>query len=327
MTAPDWLYVFERPYPSANMVLISGPRPVLVDTGFGSDLAKTERLLQEAGMPPQSLHLIVNTHYHSDHVGGNSGLQQRYHLPIATHHWDALLVNQRDPEVCSAEWLDQPVEPYQVQQALTEGDVIDTGRVLLQVLHTPGHTLGHISLYAPDERVLICGDAVHRDDVAWIGIFREGAGALQRAMETLDRLARLPLAWACSGHGLAMEQPLVSIDAARRRYEKWAREPEKLGWHACKRIFAYALMMFHGMAAEEIAPYLLQCAWYLDYTRHVFKSDPQAFITPFLTEMVRSGAAGWHNGRLMALTPYTPFPPGWPSAPSRIKDWPPIIDQ
>ena len=322
MTTPNWLHFFERIYPSANMLLLTGKRPILIDTGFGSDISETERLLHETGVAPQSLSLIVNTHYHSDHVGGNSALQQRYGLHIAAHSWDAALVNQRDPEVCSAEWLDQPVEPYYVNQALHDGDEILTEYGVLQVLHTPGHTLGHIALYMPDEQLLICGDLVHRDDVAWLGIFREGAGALHRALESLERVARLPLRAAYSGHGPMMEQPLVSIDAARRRYEKWLQEPEKLGWHACKRIFAYALMMFNGMEREEITPYLLQRAWYLDYTRHVFKRDPQEFIGPFLAEMVRSHAAGWHGERLIALTPYTPFPPDWPSGIARVRDWP-----
>ncbi len=97
--SPDWLTFFKREYPSANMVLIRGRRPVLVDTGFGSGLPATEKLLREAGVPPEDLCLIVNTHYHSDHVGGNSGLQHRYGIPIATYRWDANLVNRRDREV------------------------------------------------------------------------------------------------------------------------------------------------------------------------------------------------------------------------------------
>jgi glyoxylase-like metal-dependent hydrolase (beta-lactamase superfamily II) len=233
----DLLHFFERTFPSANMVLVRGPRPVLVDTGFGSDVQVTEHLLREAGVPAQSLSLIVNTHYHSDHIGGNSRLQQRYGLPIAAHRWDAALVNQRDREVCGAQWLNQPVEPYQVNRPLAEGDEIDTGRVILHVLHTPGHTLGHISLYEPSEQVLICGDVVHKDDVAWINTFLEGPDALQRAMMTLDKVACLPLLCIYSGHGPAMNQPLLAIDSARRRYEKWLNEPEKMAWHACKRIF------------------------------------------------------------------------------------------
>ena len=71
--APDWLGFFERTYPSANMALIRGESAVLVDTGYSSDLTDTENLLREAGVPPESLSLIVNTHYHSDHVGVTAG--------------------------------------------------------------------------------------------------------------------------------------------------------------------------------------------------------------------------------------------------------------
>src|SRR5205807_1578835 len=120
MDLPAWLQFFERPYPSANMVLIRGPRPVLVDTGFGSDLPATEGLLHAAGVAPADLHLLVNTHYHSDHVGGNHGLQGRYGLPVAAHPWEAGPINRRDPEACGAAWLDQPVEPYTVTQPLAD---------------------------------------------------------------------------------------------------------------------------------------------------------------------------------------------------------------
>ena len=120
--AADPLVFFERKYPSAKAVLIRGDRPVLVDTGFGSDLNATERLLREAGVWPEHLRLVVNTHYHCDHAGGNGGLQRRYDLPIAAHRWEADLVNLRDREACSAEWLNQPMEPYEVSFALSGGD-------------------------------------------------------------------------------------------------------------------------------------------------------------------------------------------------------------
>lgn len=322
MSPPKWLRFFQRTFPSANMALLLGERPVLIDTGFGSDLLATEHLLRAADTPPERLALIVNTHYHSDHVGGNSGLQQRYAIPIAAHHWDAALINNCDREACGAEWLDQPIEPYHVDRPLSEGDIIETGSVALQVLHTPGHTLGHIALYAPDDGILVCGDAVHSDDVAWLNVFREGVGALQRATETLDRLARLPLRWGCSGHGPALDNPLQAIDTARRRYEKWQADPQKLGWHACKRIFIYALMLFDGLPEAEVAPYLLHCPWFADYSRFVFEREPAAFVQPLITELLRSGAAEWRAGRLVARAPYIPPPAGWPAGPARPRDWP-----
>ncbi len=323
MDVPNWLRFFLRPFPSANIVLIQGARPVLIDTGFGSDVPETERLLREAGIPPERLALIVNTHYHCDHVGGNHVLQSRYGVPIAAHRWDAALINRRDPEACSARWLDQPVEPYQVNQPLSEGDEIDAGEVRLQVLHTPGHTLGHIALYEPNEQVLICGDTVHADDVAWVSIFRDGAGALERAIETTERLLRLPVRWACSGHGPAMGGHFrEAAEAALRRYERWLDDPEKWAWHTCKRIFAYKLMLVHGLPEAEIAPYLLRCHWFHDHSRVVFGLEPEAFVQPLLDEMLRSGAAGWQDGRLVALAPHVPPPPGWLTGPALPGDWP-----
>lgn len=322
MTRPHWLRFFQRPHPSANMILLMGIHPVLVDTGFGSDLQETERLLKEVGVPASSLSLIVNTHFHGDHVGGNYGLQQRYNLPIAAHRWEAEMVNRRDRDVCDAEWLNQPIEPYTVTRTLSEHDEISTGDVQLQVIHTPGHTLGHIALYEPREQVLVCGDTFHRDDVAWLGIFRQGAGALYRMMDTLDTLAQLPIHSAYSGHGSAMENPHASLDAARRRYEKWARDPEKIAWHACKRIFAYALMLSHGMTHEEITAYLLDCLWFQDYARVTFRCEPADFIQPLLDETLRARAAEWRDGRLMPLTAYNRPVQDWIHGPTRIVDWP-----
>lgn len=318
----DRLVFFEREYPSANAVLVRGDQPVLVDTGFGSDLRATERLLREAGVSPEHLHLVVNTHYHCDHAGGNGGLQRRYELPIAAHRWEADLVNRRDREACSAEWLNQPIEPYEISFALSGGDEIQTGAATLRVLHTPGHTLGHVSLYETETKTLICGDAVHGDDVAWINPFREGAGAIQRALESLEELARLPVRRAYSGHGLEIEDFGAAVAAARSRYTKWLEDPEKCAWHSCKRIFAYALMIGGGLPADEVRPYLLGCPWFADYSRHGFGVEPEDLVEPLLSEMIRSGAAGWRDGRLKALPPHTPPSPGWLSGPYRPKDWP-----
>ena len=321
-TPPAWLRFIQRPFPSANLVVIEGRHPVMFDTGFGSDFAETERLLREAGVAPERLTLALNSHYHSDHVGGNHGLQARYHVPVGAHRWEAAMVNRRDPHACSAVWLDQPVEPYTVDRPLSDGDEIPAGDTVLQVIHTPGHTLGHISLYLPEERILLCGDAIHRDDVPWISIYREGAGALERALESLERLARLPVRWACSGHGPAIENPAAAIETGLRRFERWLTQPENMGWHTCKRVFTYALMLTDGMAAADIPAYLLRCGWYGDTVLGIFHTDPAEFVAPLLVEMVRSGAAAWRDDRLVPTAPYVSPPPGWIVHIPWPADWP-----
>ena len=75
MTA--WLGFFQRPFPSANTILVRGKRAVLVDSGFGSDLSATEQWLREMDVSPPALDLLVNTHYHSDRWG-----QPRFANPL-----------------------------------------------------------------------------------------------------------------------------------------------------------------------------------------------------------------------------------------------------
>lgn len=295
---------FERSYPSANMILIKDKLSVIIDTGFGSDVQKTEDLIQEAGVMPKNIHLIVNTHYHSDHVGGNHHFQSTYGTPIAAHKWDAELINLSDKEACCAEWLDQPVEPYNVERKLQDGDIIHTGNSEWQVLHTPGHTLGHISLYNAEEETVIVGDLFHGRDVGWINIFREGVSSILQSLESLDKLSKLKIRLAYSGHGSAMENPQEAIDNARGRLEKWLKDPEKVSWHGIKRIFAFTLMINNGIAKEDLNDYLLSCGWFQDFSRHAFRVQPEQFIQPLLDEMIRSNAASWKNNYLMATTPY-----------------------
>ena len=293
------------------MVLIQGASPLLIDSGFGSDIDVTEALLRSTGTPPQEITLLANTHYHCDHVGGNATLQERYRLPIAAHAWDTALINRRDAEACSAAWLNQPVELYIVTKPLQDGDWIETGTTSVQVLHTPGHTLGHLSFYLPAEGILICGDAVHGDDVGWLNQFREGTGALDRAIASLDRLAALPARWACSGHGAAFTDVAPALERARTRYVTWRTQPEKLAWHACKRISTYALMISGGLAADNVAPYFCACGWFRDYAQTYFHLAPADFVAPLVSELVRANAAYWQDGRLVAVAPFTPPAPGW----------------
>lgn len=320
METPDLVF-FERKFPSANMILIKDQLPVLIDTGFGSDAGQTEQFIREAGVSPEALQLIVNTHYHSDHVGGNFYFQQNYGVTIAAHKWDAEIINTHDSEACSSEWLNQPVESYRADTKLSDNDEIHTGNRTLKIMHTPGHTLGHISLYDPEEAMLICGDLFHNNDVGWLNIFREGVASIHRSLESLERLATLQINQAYSGHGPQIKDPESSIDAARKRFEKWLKAPKKVSWHACKRIFSFALIMKDGLTKEEVGTYLLSCGWFQDFSRYAFQRQPEEFIQILVNEMIRSGAAIWHDHYLIASASYQAPDKEWMRRNIRPKDW------
>lgn len=313
---------FERPYPSANAILLLGPAPILVDPGFGSDVQSLIAWLRDQGVAPEELALVVNTHYHSDHVGGNHILQTEFGATIAAHAIDAGIVNRRDLAACAAVWLRQPVEAYDVKRSLNEGDVLDTGETKWQVLHTPGHTRGHVSLFDPVARVLIGGDVVHATDVGWLNPYGEGADTLEVSLGTLDRIASLAPNVILSGHGPAVVDPQAALGSAVRRLTRWRTDPEGAAWHAAKRIFAYALMIENGMSRDEVAPYLAASPWMHDLAAAPFNMPPVDFATLLVETMLKAKAIDWRGGRLTARSAHVAPPRGWSVGPTEPAMWP-----
>ncbi len=314
---------FQRPYPSANVVLLHGRRPVLVDTGFGADIAALLSWLDTQNVVAAKLSLIVNTHSHCDHSGGNYALQTLHGVPIAAQSDEAAAVNRRDPDACRAEWLRQPIEPYLVDHLLRDGDTVSTGEAAWQVVATPGHTAGHISLHSAEHGILVLGDAMHDADVGWLNPYREGRDSLERAAETIERLATLPAQVGYSGHGPAITDLPAAFSRARRRLRSWREEPERIAWHACKRIFSHGLMLADGLEEAAIPGALLDAPWFRDHAALAFGRTPEAFVPLLVSEMVRSDAAHRQNGRLVPTATYHVPATGWARAPTAPAAWPP----
>ena len=62
-----------RPFPDANLLLVHGRQPALIDSGFVGHAEQTAAWVRAH---TEDLALVVNTHWHSDHVGGNALLQE-----------------------------------------------------------------------------------------------------------------------------------------------------------------------------------------------------------------------------------------------------------
>jgi glyoxylase-like metal-dependent hydrolase (beta-lactamase superfamily II) len=317
---PGWVRFVPRPYPSSNLVLLTGPTPVMLDSGYGSDAAALGELIGAAGLTVGQLALVLNSHWHSDHSGGNAWLQARG-VPVAAARMDGEAVNRRDPSACDAEWLDQPVEQYRVDVLLDGGDRLRAGQADWEVLATPGHTPHHLSFYQPDEQLLLIGDVLHDDDVGWINLALDGPAAIGVAMQTVERLAALPTRYCLSGHGPRITDPPGAFARARSRYERMLADPQRAAWHGMKRTFAYALMISDGLPLDSVLSYLTSRAWLIDHATRVLQMTPERLAEDLLAEMRRAGAVIERDGVLYPATPYTPPAPGWRIGPGAPRDW------
>lgn len=298
---------FRRPYPNANCVLLGGPRPVLVDSGTAGDEPALLAWLHAQGVAPNTLAALVNTHWHSDHTGGNHALAH-IGVPIWAEAREAAVVDAWQPDPCRSRWLQQDVARYAVARHLNPGDTVDTGAASgrrWRVLALPGHSPAQIGLWDPCGRVLVAGDALHEADFGWLDTFADPA-AVQRQADTLDLVARLAPGIVLSGHGPVIDDVPAALHRARHRLSGFRSRPDRAAWHACKRIFGHALMLEDGIARPGLEAFLLGAPWFQDYAAQAFGQTPAAFVPTLLNEMLRSGAARWDADRLVAATAYRP---------------------
>jgi len=161
---------------------------VVVDTGTGENIGYFFDSIKNAGINLEDLSLIVNTHNHYDHVGGNRYLD----LPVAMHTDDAIPYEKGNDLATAASMFGKTMGQMCVNHKLKEGDKI--GR--FEVLHTPGHTKGSICLF--DGETLISGDTVFANG----GFGRiDLGGNLGDMVNSLERLSNLKVENLLPGHG------------------------------------------------------------------------------------------------------------------------------
>ncbi len=177
---------------------------ILVDTGTGLDKNYLPSKIEELGLKIEDISMIVNTHCHYDHTGGN------YLLPdskIAIHEEDALTVENENDPLSAGFIFGKSIERHDVDLKLKEGDKIAD----FEVLHTPGHTPGGICLW--DGEILISGDTVFANG----GFGRLDIGGNSEDMiRSLKRLQKLDVEYLLPGHGPWTNQGKRHIELANQ---------------------------------------------------------------------------------------------------------------
>ncbi|AXV37472.1 MAG: MBL fold metallo-hydrolase [Methanobacterium sp. BRmetb2] len=161
---------------------------VMVDTGTGDNIEYILNSLKKADMSLDDISMIVNTHCHYDHAGGDHCISKK----IAIHQEDAAALENGDDIATVSYMFGRSFEPVNVDFRLKEGDKIHD----FQVIHTPGHTSGGICLY--DGETLISGDTVF----AGGGFGRlDIGGSVEDMKNSIEKLNKLEIEYLLPGHG------------------------------------------------------------------------------------------------------------------------------
>ena len=203
---------------AASVFLLVDERLALVDTGVRGSGRGIERYVRRIGRSMDDLDVVVLTH-----AGSLSELRRRHRFLVAAHKAETPYIEGRLPAGHAVGGgvrglilrLMEPalrMEPVSVDITLQDGSEID---ILggIRVIHTPGHTMGSISLYLPARRLALVGDAFSIKPGGLELPTRVSTVDMDLARRSLSRLAGLDLEVVCPSHG----RPFVGDAAGRIR--------------------------------------------------------------------------------------------------------------
>ncbi|MGM0608558.1 MAG: MBL fold metallo-hydrolase, partial [Candidatus Muiribacteriota bacterium] len=132
------------------------------------------------------LEAIINTHGHMDHIGANNFLIEKTSAKLYIHEFDTELLH--NPEKNLSTFCGKNVVSKKADVLLKEGDKIKAGNIELNVLHTPGHSAGSISLFT--DKILFSGDTLFKKSIGRTDFinsdFNQILSSIKKKLLTLD---------------------------------------------------------------------------------------------------------------------------------------------
>jgi glyoxylase-like metal-dependent hydrolase (beta-lactamase superfamily II) len=196
---------------------------VLIDSGFRGQLEQLRAEVEGVGLTLARLTKLIVTHQDIDHIGGIDPLlaEEGDHIEVLAHELDRPYITgekrllKADPERMAQlaerltslpeEQRQAMIDAFENTKARVDGTVSDGERLPwcggITVIHTPGHTPGHICLYLEASRVLVAGDALNVWDGRLVGPSPQSADDIGQAVASLQKLAPYEIETVVCYHG------------------------------------------------------------------------------------------------------------------------------
>lgn len=293
MNLPRGVQVFERGWLSSNNILFVGDKScALVDSGYSSHSEQTVELVQST-LGTRPLDLLLNTHLHSDHCGGNAALQNVYPgLETLIPPGQAALVSRWDAEALTYLPTGQICPRFKYEGCLLPGTEIQLADVMWQIHGAPGHDPHSVILFEPFSRSLISADALWEKGFGVVFPELEGESAFSEVGDTLDLIEQLDPHWVIPGHGPVFGYRAEVLAHARERLDAFVKNPARHAQHAAKVLLKFKLL------ERQQLPYVDFLNWaastcYFDHIRErFFLATPMVdWIAQLTDELVRSAVA------------------------------------
>lgn len=214
------------PFDCNVYLLDGGDELALVDTGIGGSVGNTERLianLSDAGVDTSRIQHVFLTHYHADHAGGAAEIHDALNVIVHGSPLTAATLESGNEEQISlpaAKAAGLFPEDYTFQACPATGDLIEgarfaVGNLGIEIIETPGHCDGHVSLLVSgsETRYLVQGDVVFFGGEIFLQNVPDCS--LQKYADSVSKLSTIEFDAFLPGHlGISLEDGQRHIRAA-----------------------------------------------------------------------------------------------------------------
>jgi glyoxylase-like metal-dependent hydrolase (beta-lactamase superfamily II) len=301
MKLPEGIQVLERGWLSSNnIVLHERSEATVVDSGYGAHAPQTLALLAHA-LAGKKLARLVNTHCHSDHMGGNAAIQKKFGCRTSIPAGEAPLIDRWDERDLILSAADQRAERFRYDDTFSAGDTLEIGEYLWRVLAAPGHDTHAVMFYSPETRVLISGDALWENGFGAVFAQLFGrATALAETRATLDSIASLGVETVIPGHGRPFGDVGAALERAFSRLKGYEEDITRLARHVVKVLFTFTLLEKRSMPLAELPAYLASVPILAELNSRYLRMTHAALAEWLVKELERAGAVERKEGLLLA---------------------------
>jgi hydroxyacylglutathione hydrolase len=210
-----YAYLWQDPYENnCNSYVIDGEMTVLIDPGHTRHLNEVFSQMEDDGLSPEKIDLVLITHSHPDHMEGvEAFLDKPVKIVMAREEERYLLESGK----MLFDMMGMPLPKLRIDFYLREGELRLKDRVF-QIYESPGHSPGSLTIYWPERKVLFTGDVVFYGGIGRTDLLEGNSKLL---VQSIERLSRLDTELLLPGHGeMAGGKDLVlqNLEFIRQNY-------------------------------------------------------------------------------------------------------------
>ncbi len=284
--APN-IKVLVRGWLNCNQIVINQETDnVVIDAGYHAYADTTLALLRTPEVSlGKNYSRLINTHCHSDHMGGNAAIQREFNCTIEVPLGESAGVRPWSRQSFWLDYADQYAEPFDYDRTIAPDDVLNLGGFAWSAVAAPGHDMGALMFYCEELKLLISGDALWQNGLGAITPKHGANPGVESALATLQAIRELEVEVVIPGHGQPFTDVSDALTRAESRLRAYQAEPRKCARNFLKSIFTFHLLEVGAMALDDVPGYFARVPCYVDINADFFQLTPQALADLLLGEL------------------------------------------